>query len=228
VALPFGDVICPEHAKAICIDSAWHAEFTVRQKLVFLDVPERGDLRDVCPLEGETTFDGLRFRSPDAVETGRRKVGRRAVAIDWEPQSRVTPYALYEHQYSWTAPGSYDQLAVFAEIEIHQRTGMFLFEMITPQSFDAAVVFERPRWPLLTTERRLARYALQQLEAGAERPSILDQGARIEWKIMGPRVGARYICAGFHQNGVLLWKDRLKKRSLVGGMRELVARVVAR
>ena len=228
MSLPFADVICPEYAKAICIDATWHAEFTVRQKLVFLDVPERGDLHDTCPLEGETTFESLRFHSPDAMEIGRRRVGRHAVAIDWAPRSRVTPYALYDHQYSWTAPRSFDQLAIFTEFEIHMRTGMFLFEMITPQAFEAAVVFERPRWPRLTTERRLARYALKQLEGSAERPSILDHGARLEWKIVGPRVGARYICAGFHQNGVLLWNDRLKKSSLVGGMRQLIARVVAR
>jgi hypothetical protein len=228
VALPYSDVICPEHAKAICIDATWQAEVTVRQKLVFLDVPERGDLHDTCPLDGDTTFESLRVRSPDSGELGRRRVGRRAVAIDWEPRSHVTPYALYEHQYSWNPSGSFEQLALFTEFQFEVRTGMFLFEMITPQAFEAAVVFERPRWTLLNTERRLARYALKQLEGVAERPSILDHGARIEWKIMGPKMGVRYVCVGFHQNGALLWKDRLKKTSIAGGMRQLIARMVAR
>lgn len=228
VALPYADVICPEFAKAICIDANWRAEVTVRQKLVFLNLPEPGDLHDTCSLEGETTFENLRVHSPDSSETGRRRIGRSAVSVEWQPRSHITPYALYEHQYSWHPPGSFEQLAVFAEFQFEIRTGMFLFEMITPQAFEAAAVFERPRWTLLNTERRLAKYALKQLEAGAERPSILDHGARLEWKILGPRIGARYICVGFHQNGVLLWKDRLNKTSIAGGIRQLIARVVAR
>ena len=226
--LPFSDVICPEHAKAICIDATWRAEVTVRQKLVFLQLPQRGDLHDTCPLEGETTFESLRFHSPDAVEVSRRRVGRRAAAIVWEPRTRPTPYALYEHQYSWSPPGSYEQLAVFAEVEFEVRTGVFVLEMITPQAFEAAVVFERPRWTLLNTERRLARYALKQLDGDAERANVLDHGARVEWKVLTPKLGVRYICAAFHQNGALLWKDRLKKTSFAGGVRQLFGRAPTR
>ena len=63
-------------------------------------------------------------------------------------------------------------------VQCDKRTGHFLCELITPQMFEAAVVFERPRWPLLNTERRVMRYALKQIEAGGGRPSICDNGRR--------------------------------------------------
>ena len=228
IALPFSDVICPEHAKAICIDSTWRAEATVRQRLVFLDMPRRGDLEDTCPLEGGATADSLRYHSPDSMEIGRRRAGRQAVTIQWEPRSPVTRYALYDHQYSWALPGSFEQLALFTEFEFRVRTGVFVFEMVTPQAFEAAIVFERPNWTRLNTERRLVKYALKQLDAGAERANILDHGARVEWRILGPRIGVRYICAAFHQNGAVLWKDRLQKSSFAGGVRQLFARASSR
>jgi hypothetical protein len=99
-----------------------------------------------------------------------------------------------------------------------------LCELITPQAFEAAVVFERPRWPLLNSERRVMRYALKQIEAGGGRPSICDNGRRIEWRIAEPKIGARYMCVAFHQNGLLLWNDTLQKHSLAGRMRRLVGR----
>ena len=96
---------------------------------------------------------------------------------------------------------------------------------ITPQAFEAAVVFERPLWPLLNTERRVMRYALKQIEAGGGRPSICDGGRRIEWRIAEPKLGTRYMCVAFHQNGMLLWNDNLQKHSLAGRIRRLVGRL---
>ena len=197
---------------------------TVQQKLVFLQVPERGDLYDICPLDEKTTFESLRVQSPDSQEIGRRRIGRTAVAIDWEPRARITPYAIYEHHYSWTYPSSADQLSSHLEFKCEGRTGIFYFEMSAPHSFDAAVVFERPRWTNLSSERRLVKYALKQLESGAERGTLMDNGQRVEWKITGPKIGAHFICVVFHHNGVLLWKDRLEKTSLLGGVRQLFAR----
>jgi len=224
IALPYADVICPEHVQSIGIDANWRAKVTLQQKLVFLDVPDSGDLRDTCQVNPETTFENFIIQSPDAIETSRRRPGRGAIVVDWEPRSRITPYALYEHQHTWFPAGSFEQLALSTEFHCEYRTGMFLFEMITPQSFEAAVVFERPRWTWLNTERRLARYALKLLDAGAERASILDNGQRIEWKILGPKLGKRYMCVAFHLHGVLLWKERLEKTSLAGRMRQLMGR----
>jgi hypothetical protein len=224
IALPYADVICAEHVQSIGIDVSWKAKATLQQKLVFLDVPDSGDLRDTCQVSPETTFENFIIQSPDAVETGRRRLGRGAIVVDWEPRSRITPYALYEHQHTWFPVGSHEQLALSTEFHCEMRTGLFLFEMVTPQSFEAAVIFERPRWTLLNTEKRLARYALKQLDAGAERASILDNGQRVEWKILGPKIGKRYICVAFHLHGVLLWKERLEKATFAGRMRQLFGR----
>ncbi len=228
IALPYSNVICAEYAKLVCIEPKGQARITIQQKLVFLDVPDDGDLRDTCPIEPGVTIENFRMQSPDAVEIGRRRLGRKAVAVEWKPRSAITPYAIYEHEHSWMPQGLFDQLAVWTEFQCAPRTGKFLLEMITPQEFSEAVVFERPRWTPLNTERRLVKYAIKQLEAATHRPTILDNGQRLEWRVLGPRKNVRYLCVGFHQNGVLLWKDRLKKASVFGGMRQLAARLTSK
>jgi hypothetical protein len=140
------------------------------------------------------------------------------------PKALITRYGLYEHEYSWFPAGSQLQPAVLADYGCNMRTGHFLCELITPQAFEAAVVFERPRWPRLNTERQIVRYALKQIEAGGGHPSIVDNGQRIEWRIAEPKIGGRYMCVAFHHNGMLLWNDTLEKNSLAGRMRRLVSR----
>jgi hypothetical protein len=225
IRLRFADFICAEHVKSIAIGADGRAKVTVQEKLVFLDLPEIGDLHDTCAVDQETTFDNFIRHSPDSVEGGRRRIGSAAFVIDWMPKSVVTRFALYAHEYSWFPAGSQLQPALFTEYQCGTRTGHFLCELITPQAFEAAVVFERPRWPLLNTERRVMRYALKQIEAGGGRPSICDNGQRIEWRIAEPKIGTRYMCVAFHQNGLLLWNDDLQKSSLAGRVRRLVGRL---
>ena len=220
----FADVICAEHAKSICIGPDGRAKVTVREKLVFLGQPEVGDLHDTCLVDGETTFDNFIRHSPDSVEAGRRRIKSMAFVIDWMPKSAVTRYALYEHEYSWFPQASQLQPALLADYMCQSKTGNFLCEVITPQSFEAAVVFERPRWPFLNSERRLMEYALKQIEAGGGTPTIADNGQRIEWRIAGPKIGAHYMCVAFHQNGMLLWSDTIQKTSFAGRIRRLVSR----
>lgn len=224
IPLPFAGVICPEHIKTIRVDPGWRAQVTVQQTLVFLDEPEAGDLHDTCSVDAETTVDDFGLQSPDAIETGRRRIGRRDIVVSWQPRTRITPYALYDHQYSWLPAGSQAQPALCSEFLCELKTGSFALQVITPETFEAAVVFERPRWPLLKSERTLIKYALRQLQAeGAGQPAtIVDGGKRVEWKILGPKRGVRYVCVAFHRNGIALWQDQLKKTSIFGRMRQLV------
>lgn len=224
IKVPFSDVICAEHVESICIGPDGKAKVTVQEKLVFLDLPEGGDLHDTCAIDAETTFENFIRHSPDSVEGGRRKIGSTAFVIDWLPKSVITRHGIYEHEYSWFPAGSQLQPALYTEFACEMRTGHFLCELITPQAFEAAVLFERPRWPRLTTERRVVQYALKQIEAGAGRPSICDNGQRIEWRMAEPNIGTRYMCVAFHQNGMLLWSDNLEKTSLAGRVRRLVGR----
>ena len=205
IRLGFSDLICAEHAKSICIGADGRAKVTVREKLVFLSQPEIGDLYDTCAVDKETTFDNFIRHSADSVEGGRRQIGSTAFVIDWMPKAPVTRYGLYEHEYSWFPQGSQLQPALLADFVCQSKTGDFLCEFVTPQSFEAAVAFERPRWPLLNTERRVMQYALKKIEEGGGRPSIVDNGQRIEWRIAEPKIGTRYMCVAFHQNGMLLW-----------------------
>jgi len=225
IRLPFSDLICAEHIKSICIGPEGRAKVTVQEKIVFLDLPEIGDLHDTCSVDQETTFENFICNSPDSVEGGRRRAGSTAFVIDWMPKSAVTRYGMYEHEYSWFPAGTQLQPALFTEYLCHTRTGHFLCEWITPQAFEAAVVFERPRWALLNTERRIVQYALKQIEAGGGHPRICDNGQRIEWRIAEPKIGTRYMCVAFHQNGMLLWNDTLQRHSFAGRVRRLVGRL---
>src|SRR5688572_24640896 len=164
IRLPFSDLICAEHIKSICIGPEGRAKVAVQEKLVFLELPEIGDLHDTCSVDQDTTFDNFIRHSPDSVEGGRRRIASNTFVIDWMPKSILTRYGLYEHEYSWFPLGSHLQPALLTEYRCGVRTGHFLCELITPQAFEAAVVFERPRWPLLNTERRVMQYALKQNE----------------------------------------------------------------
>ena len=137
IRLRFSDLICAEHLKSIAIGPDGHAKVTVREKLVFLDMPEIGDLHDTCTVDQETTFDNFIRHSPDSVEGGRRKIGSAAFIIDWMPNSAITRYALYEHEFSWFPAGLHLQPALFAEYLCEAKTGEFMCEFITPQAFEA-------------------------------------------------------------------------------------------
>jgi len=223
ITMPFSGVICPEHVKTVCIDPEGRAQVTVQQKLVFLTIPEAGDLCDTLTLDAATVHDTFRVQSADSVEIKRQRLGRGVAGISWQPRSAITRYAIYEHSYSWVLAGTYGEAAVCTEFQCDTKTGLFMFEMLTPQGFDAALVFERPRWPILNTEKKLVKYALKQLDAGGDRPNIVDGGQRIEWKIREPKK-ARYICVAFHHHGMLVWKERLEKSTLGGRMRQLFGR----
>lgn len=218
-------VICPEHVKTIRVDAEGHSRVMVRQTFVFLEVPEPGDVHDTCLVDPEIALDVFALDSPDGQEIGRRRRGRDTIVVDWEPRQRIIPYALYEHQHSWWPGGPKGQPALCTEFCCETRTGTFVLEIVAEGAFDAAVAFERPRWPPLRTERSLVKYALKQLEAGAERPAIVRNGSLVEWKIPGPKMGTRYICVAFHEHGVALWQDTLRKSSIAGRMRQWFGRL---
>lgn len=221
IDIPFRQMICTDDVKSVCIGSEMGAKVTVRRMLVFLDLPETGDLHDTIPVEAGTDPKSAFYASPDAVEIGRERRGS-AVLVRWRPRSLIIPYGIYMHEYVWHPPGTYGGPALYTEIPCDMRTGMLVFEMLTPGTFQTAIVFRRPRWPRLTTERSLVKYALRRLDAAGERPVITDAGKRLEWKLAGPKVGDRYICVAFHANGVAQWQERLRATSFVGRLRHFL------
>jgi hypothetical protein len=220
VYVPFRQVICPEDVKTICVEPGVGALVTVRRTLVFLDLPDPGDLVDIVPEAGADPANAV-YESPDALEIARAQRGR-AMLVCWRPRNVVTPYALYTHEYSWRPQGTYGQPAQYTEIGCDMRTGAVVLEMLTPATFEAAVVFKRPRWPRLRTERSLMQHALRALDSGGERPLITERGKRLEWRLIGPKIGDRYICVVFHAHGVAQWEDRLKAMSLAGRIRQIL------
>ena len=80
---------------------------------------------------------------------------------------------------------------------------------------------------MLNTERKLIRYALKQMDASSERPTIGDGGRHIEWKLVGPKVGARFILVVFRRHGVAVWQDQLQKSTLFGRARQFLGRLTS-
>lgn len=220
-------LICPEHIKTIRFDPEWRAEVIVRQTLVFLNAGKRGCVHDYCGVTSDAEVDKFSWRSQDATEVGRRRRGRDTIVIDWQPRGPIVPFALYEHQYSWFPEGTLKTLTVCTELRCEMKTGLFQCEIIAPHEFEAAVVFERPRWRSLNSERKVIKYALKLLEGPSERPAIVDGGRRIEWKLLGPKVGARFILVVFRRHGVALTQDELQKSSLSGRARQLIGRLAS-
>jgi hypothetical protein len=219
--VPFRGVVCPEDVKSMCVEPGVGALVTVRRTLVFLEAPEPGDLVDIIPETGADAARSL-YESPDSLEVGRAPRGR-AMLVAWRPRDAVTPYALYTHEYSWRPSGTYAQPAQYTEVGCEMRTGALMLEMITASTFEAAVVFKRPRWRRLKTERGMMQHALRALDANeGDQPVITEHGRRLEWKIVGPHAGDRYICVVFHAHGVAQWRDRLKASSLAGRLRQMV------
>lgn len=217
--VPFPDVVCPHHVKTIRIGEDARIDVTVRRSLVFLDLPEPGDLRDAVAMRGDG--DTLIHTSPDALELHRTSTPNWTL-VYWMPREPVVPYALYVHQHGWSAAATPVDAASFTEFRCDMRTGVVDVEIVTPGRFEAAVAFKRPRWRRLATERSLVKYALRQPEGEGNRPVIGENGTRLEWKLVGPRVGERYVCVAFRQHGVALWQRRLKEGSLMARARRLI------
>lgn len=217
-------VICPQHIKTIRMDADWRAEVTVRQTLVFLDEAARGCLHDKCVIGPGADLDTFIWRSEDGIEIGRKMSGREAVVIDWRPRDPVVPYAMYEHEYSWRPTGSHASPALFTEVQCELKTGWFQFAIEAADEFETGVVFERPRWRALNTERKLVKYALKLLDMPGDRLLVADGSRRVEWRVSGPKPGTRFIVAAFRRHGVAMWQERLRSTSLAGRARQLIGR----
>jgi hypothetical protein len=219
-------VICPEHIKTIRIDRDWRAEVVVRQTLVFLHARGRLSLKDHCAVGQDTELANFVWTSNDAREVSRRQ-RRGTIVIGWEPRDPIVTCALYEHEYRWLAPGSHAASALCTEVGCELKTGIFRFEIVGPHEFEAAIAFERPRWRPVNTERKLVKYALKRLQTTDERLPIADGGRHVEWRVQNPPVGARFIVVVFRKYGVALLEDEIRKRSLVGRVRQLFGRLAS-
>jgi len=224
IDLPFRDVICTEQLKTIRVDGKWQATVTIQSTLVFLDLPDEGDLRDMLPIDSKKDFESVVHESPDGRELARRQRGATTI-LYWWPREAIVRYASYVHQHSWSSPGWEGQASLYTEFQCEMRTGIQTLEIVAPVMFETAVAFKRPRWPNLATERRLVKYALAQVESpSGSRPLIRDNGQRVQWKIVGPKVGQRYIVIVFSAGGVAQWQKRLKETSIAGRVRGLFRR----
>ena len=219
IHLPFTDVICPQHVKTIWLRPDEYVETTIDCSLVFLSVPGPGSLRDVVPVRPHD--ERVIYKSEDGRDLARKTSGGTAF-VYWTPRKTVTRYALYAHQLNWRVPGPTRDAAVYTDLSCELRTGILGVQMITPSTFESGVVFKRPRWRGLATEGSLMKYALKQLERGGEKPTILENGNRLEWSVPNPRRGERYVCVAFHPGGVALWQKRLAEKSLSARLRRLV------
>jgi hypothetical protein len=224
IDLPFTAVICPRYVKAIRIDRDARVDVAVERTLVFLEEPEPRDLRDDVPLAaGEGTI----HESADAQDLLRTATPTGTI-VYWSPREPIVPCALYVHQRAWSAPGAPGDAALYTGFHCKVRTGTAIVELRTPGVFEAAVAFRWPRWRRVQSVRGMVKHALRQLDAfEGEPPETLDGGSRIQWTFTGPRVGERYACIAFHENGVARWRRRLEADAIPARLRRLVKAVTS-
>ena len=219
----FPDVVCPHHIKTIRMTDEGRLEVIDRRSLVFLDLPEAGELRDFVPVTGDA--ETASYISPDAIEVERRST-QEGMLVSWIPRAPLVRYALYSHQYGWMSAGA-SGAALFTEYSCEMKTGVVELGLMAPERFEAAVVFKRPRWRRLSSERSLVKYALGRRDAEGEGPAIVEDGARLQWKLVGPKIGERYVCVAFQTNGVEQWRNRLATKSLMSRMRRFLRPVAS-
>ena len=229
VRLPFHGVICPEIHKTICIEGDWRARVNTQRTLVFTEEPRPGDLRDTFPIQPGAPVEVMFYDSPDAVEVSREVPNAHALVVSWMPKQPIIRYALYHHEDTWTHPESHKRSAIAAHFDCRMKTGAFTIEFITPGTFEAGVMFRRPRWRRLRTERTLMKYALAQMRAaGAVKPRLDEAagGRRAMFELSGPRMGDRFMFVLFHAHGIVDWERRLHESSFRGRLQKLVPRGV--
>ena len=219
--VPFSRFVCPEEVKTIAIDPQWQATVTIRRQMVFLERPEKGDLRDVVPVVRDAHFERHVHASPDALDTGHRSVGANTF-IYWMPRVPIIEYAVYTHERSWIAPAGDVRDVLCTEVMCRGKVGVMAIEILAPVVYETAVAFKLPRWHRLASERRLMKHALAQLETSRSRPTLRDGIGRVEWKVARPRNGDRFVCIAFTAKGLAGWQQLLEKTSLGSRLRRLV------
>jgi hypothetical protein len=224
VDLPFKAVICPRLVKSIEINDRASVNMTVERTLVFLRLPEEGELIDVIPLLEDA--DRRILQSPDSDVHLKRK-GTKSTRIYWTPREAIVPYGLYVHTYGWSSAVVPSE-TVYTELHCDMRIGIAVLDVKGPRPFETAVMFRWPRWRRLGSVESLVKHALGHLQASnAERPQILDDGSRLRWTLTAPRVGERYACVAFHHGGVALWQNRIAENRLRARVRRLVRSVTS-
>jgi len=207
----------------VSLDEEWRADIRIRRSLVFLEPPAAGDLLDTYALPTGKPTSAVLYRSPSVIEVAREEREPGRLTVSWLPRDPITLYAIHEHENGWKPAATFDGPAVCAEYECDMRTGMFTIECVAPASFEAAVLFRRPRWPKRFNERQIVRTALQRLKLPVSSPQITDGGMRVASVVHGPRVGERYLLVAFRTCGVADCEAWLRQTSLIGRMQRAAA-----
>ena len=222
IRLPFAGVICVNGTQTISIDDEWRPSISTKRTLVFLEMPDAGDLRDTYGLGSGEVVSSVIYSSPDAVELAREQSSSGSVTLYWWPRDPVALYTLYEHENGWAPTATFDRAALCHEFLCDMRTGAFTIECLGPMPFETAVVFRQPRWLRPPTERAVVSHALKLLKTAPEAPRILDEGRRIACDIRAPKVGERYLFVAFLKCGIADCERWLDETSILNRARRIV------
>jgi hypothetical protein len=221
IHLPFAGVICVGGTQTIAIDDQWRPSITTKRTLVFLEVPDAGDLRDTYGLGSAQSVSSVIYSSPDAVELAREQKSSGRVTLYWWPRDPIALYTLYEHENGWAPAVTFDRSALCLEFQCDMRTGAFTIECLAPTQFETAVLFRQPRWPRRPTERTIVSHALKLLKTAPEAPRILEEGRRIACDIRAPKAGERYLFVVFLKCGIADCERWLEETSILGRAKRL-------
>jgi len=184
---------------------------TSTRGLVFIKKPKigkYGELFDLFALDKHLQINRIDWKSPDAIEIGRRKKGRNKVVIHWEPKEKIKILGSpYNHTFHWTPLVSYNDSGNYFEIYRTNPAGHVKVSIETQKEVEYSVAFKNPK----NFKNDIERYKYALNLKNPKCPQPLAEGKKIEWEMDNPKIGAIYTVCFFYKDGVLYWKQILKK-----------------
>ena len=215
IRLPFTGVICVHGTQSVTLDNEGRADIKFRKLLVFLEPPAPGDLHDVYTLGACDATSAVIYASQDAREISRSERERGRQEVCWLPREPIVLNALYERQHGWRPSAAFADPAVCVEYDCNMKTGIFNIELESSGAFEAAVLFERPRWSVRFDERRMIRTALERLKIPGSEPQMTKDGTCVIGQVQAPRLGGRYLLVAFRRCGIADCEEWLVRTSLL-------------
>ena len=186
---------------------------TSTRGLVFIENPKigkHGELFDLFGLDKHIQINHIDWKSPDAIEIGRRRKGRNKVVIHWEPKEKINILSSpYNHTFHWTPLISYNDSGNYFEIYRDNPAGHINVSIETQKEIEYSVAFKNPK----NFKNDIERYKHALNLKNPECPQPLTGGKKIEWAMDNPEIGAIYTICFFYKDGVAYWKQILNKKN---------------
>lgn len=208
------NIICTQSLHVLEVQRNGEGKKRFYRTLIFLNVSEQKDLRDLFVLDRPIPPKDFCYFSPDSDEIERVQVDKNRIAIFWSPKKKIYPFESYEHTAEWIMRTSYTDPGNYSSILIDLQTGYHKTVVKTPYQIEHVMAFKGPRWKKLSSEINVYNYGFQRKVPSCPQPRLIDNGYGFEWEIHTPELGRTYFCSFFREGGVKYWKNEINESRL--------------